>query len=64
MRVRLIIRLLEPVRIQNNQRQRIEKTSAQVDQRLESPLAAKILLKLKEQETGKSALAQWCFLTR
>ena len=59
MRVRLIIRLLEPVRIQNNQRQRIEKTSAQVDQRLESPLAAKVLLKLQEQETGKSALAQY-----
>ena len=67
MRVRLIIRLLEPVRIQNTQRQHIEKTSAQVDQRLESriesriesPLAAKVLLKLQEQETGKSALAQY-----
>ena len=63
MRVRLIIPLLEPVRIQNTQRQHIEKISAQIDQRLESrlesPLAAKVLLKLQEQETGKSALAQY-----
>ena len=54
---------LVTVRIQNTQRQRIEKTTAQVDQwlelRLESPLATKVLLKLQEQETGKSALAQY-----
>ena len=63
MRVRFIIPLLEPVRIQNRQKQSHEKPEAQVEQRLESrlesPLAAKVLVKLQEQETGKSALAQY-----
>ncbi len=63
MRVRFIIPLLEPVRIQNPQKQSNEKPEAQVEQRLESrlesPLAAKVLLNLQEQETGKSALAQY-----
>jgi ATP-dependent DNA helicase RecG len=69
MRVRFIIPLLEPVRIQNRQKQSNEKPEAQVEQRLksrlkswlesrlESPLAVKVLVKL--QETGKSALAQY-----
>jgi ATP-dependent DNA helicase RecG len=57
--VRFIIPLLEPVRIQNTQRQYIEKTSAQVDQRLESSLAAKVIIKLQKEEAGKFALAQY-----
>ena len=35
------------------------KTLAQVDQRLELPFAAKVLLKLQEEGAGKFALAQY-----
>ena len=62
MRVRFIIPLLEPIPLLRTTKHVDGTVNEQIDSRLESrlesSLAAKVLLKLHEQETGKSALAQ------
>lgn len=60
--VRFIIPLLEPIPLLRTTKQVDgtvnEPIDLRLESRLESPLAAKVLLKLHEQEIGKSALAQ------
>lgn len=58
MRVRFIIPLLEPIPLPRTAKQIGEQIELRLESRLESSLAAKVLLKLRELETGKSALAQ------
>jgi ATP-dependent DNA helicase RecG len=66
MRVRFIIPLLEPIplpRITKQVGEQIElrpesRPESRLELQLHSALAAKVILKLQEQEAGKSALAQ------
>ena len=66
MRVRFIIPLLEPITLSRNIKpvgEQIEsrpesRPESQLESQLNSALAAKVLLKLQDQDAGKSALAQ------
>ena len=67
MRVRFIIPLLEPITLSRNIKpvgEQIEsrpesRPESQLESQLNSALAAKVLLKLQDQDAGKSALAQY-----
>ena len=62
MRVRFIIPLLEPITLSRNikpvEEQIESRPELQLESQINSALAAKVLLKLRHQDAGKSALAQ------
>ena len=60
--MQFIIPLLEPITLSRNikpvEEQIESRPESQLDSQLNSALAAKVLLKLQDQDAGKSALAQ------
>ena len=58
MRVRLVVPLAEPISTQGVHAQTLPAAQDQLESRLESILAAKVLLMLREDEAGKAQLAK------